>query len=85
MHAGETKNGWIDISVSLRSGMVHWPDNPLVRIERAQNIEHGDAANVSEISMGFTPEPTWMVPSTSSGRARAWTRCRSKPRSGGPE
>jgi arylformamidase len=45
-------NGWIDVSVSLRSGMVHWPDNPPVRIELALNIEHGDAANVSEISMG---------------------------------
>jgi arylformamidase len=45
-------NGWIDVSVSLRSGMVHWPDNPPVRIERALNIEHGDVANVSEISMG---------------------------------
>jgi arylformamidase len=45
-------NGWIDVSVSLRSGMVHWPDNPPVQIERALSIEHGDAANVSEISMG---------------------------------
>jgi arylformamidase len=46
------ENGWIDVSVSLHSGMVHWPDNPPVRIERALNIEHGDTANVSEISMG---------------------------------
>ena len=45
-------NGWIDVSVPLRSGMVHWPDNPPVQIERALSIEHGDAANVSEISMG---------------------------------
>ena len=45
-------NGWIDISVSLRSGMVHWPDNPPVRIEKILDIEHGDVANVSEISMG---------------------------------
>jgi arylformamidase len=46
------ENGWIDVSVSLRSGMVHWPDNPPVRIERALSIEHGDAANVSEVAMG---------------------------------
>jgi len=46
------ENGWIDVSVSLHSGMVHWPDNPPVRIERTQSIEKGDAANVSEISMG---------------------------------
>jgi arylformamidase len=43
---------WIDVSVRLRSGMVHWPDNPPVRIERMLDIEHGDAANVSTISMG---------------------------------
>ena len=46
------ENGWIDVSVSLHSGMVHWPDNPPVRIERTLSIERGDAANVSEISMG---------------------------------
>jgi arylformamidase len=46
------ENDWIDISVSLKSGMVHWPDNPPVRIERTLSLELGDAANVSEISMG---------------------------------
>jgi len=45
-------NGWIDVSVPLRSGMVHWPDNPPVQIERTLSIEHGDVANVSKISMG---------------------------------
>ena len=43
---------WIDVSVPLRTGMVHWPDNPPVSIERALAIEHGDAANVSKLSMG---------------------------------
>lgn len=55
MSTGEpltTKDGWIDISVRLRSGMVHWPDNPPVRIERMLDMEHGDVANVSKISMG---------------------------------
>ena len=78
-------NGWIDVSVSLQSGMVHWPDNPPVRIERALNIEHGDAANVSEISMGPTPEPTWMVLSISFKRAKDSTRCRLRLPSGGRE
>ena len=44
--------GWIDVSVRLHSGMVHWPDNPPVQIERMLDIEHGDVANVSKISMG---------------------------------
>src|SRR5579884_2469966 len=43
---------WIDVSVPLHSGMVHWPDNPPVLIERALDMSRGDAANVSKISMG---------------------------------
>ena len=43
---------WIDVSVPLRNGMVHWPDNPPVLIERTLNIELGDVANVSKLSMG---------------------------------
>ncbi len=46
------RDGWIDVSVALHSGMVHWPDNPPIRIERMLDIEQGDAANVSKISMG---------------------------------
>lgn len=47
-----SEEGWIDVSVPLRSGMVHWPDNPPVRIERMLDMECGDAANVSTISLG---------------------------------
>ena len=43
---------WIDISVNLRSGMVHWPDNPPVRIEKMLDMNHGDHCNVSTLSMG---------------------------------
>ncbi len=43
---------WIDVSIPLRTGMVHWPDNPPVRIERMQDMERGDAANVSVLSLG---------------------------------
>jgi arylformamidase len=44
--------GWIDVSVTLRDGMVHWPDNPPVTIKRQLDISKGDAANVSMLSMG---------------------------------
>ena len=47
-----TAEDWIDVSVPLRSGMVHWPDNPPVSIERMLDIERGDVANVSKLSMG---------------------------------
>jgi arylformamidase len=43
---------WIDVSVTLRDGMVHWPDNPPVSITRQLDISKGDAANVSMLSMG---------------------------------
>jgi arylformamidase len=52
--ASQTPNeeGWVDVSVPLRSGMVHWPDNPPVRIDRLLDMERGDVANVSKISLG---------------------------------
>lgn len=46
------QEGWIDVSVALRGGMVHWPGNPPVRIERMLDMERGDTANVSTISLG---------------------------------
>jgi arylformamidase len=43
---------WIDISVPLRSGMVTWPGDPEVRIERILDIEKGDEVNLSRLDMG---------------------------------
>ncbi|HXF93237.1 MAG TPA: cyclase family protein [Nitrospiraceae bacterium] len=43
---------WIDVSVAFRTGMVHWPDNPPIRITRILDMKHGDACTLSEISMG---------------------------------
>jgi arylformamidase len=43
---------WIDVSVPIRTGMVHWPGNPPVVIERTLAMERGDNANISRISMG---------------------------------
>lgn len=46
------KNKLIDISVTVRSGMVHWPGDPAIKISSIYSIRKGDAANVSEINMG---------------------------------
>ncbi len=46
-----SEHGWIDVSVPLRSGMVHWPGDPEVKIERMLKIESGDDCNVSTIFM----------------------------------
>ncbi len=43
---------WIDVSVPLHTGMVHWPDNPPVSIERILDINRGDVCNVSKMSLG---------------------------------
>ncbi len=43
---------WIDISVPLYSGMVHWPDNPPVRLERVLDMDKGDVCHVSNLSLG---------------------------------
>ncbi len=45
-------NRWIDISVTLHNGMVHWPGDPPVVITRTADLEHGDTATVSRLSMG---------------------------------
>jgi len=43
---------WIDISVPLRSGMVHWPGDPVVKINRVRDAEKGDRNTLSEMCMG---------------------------------
>jgi len=45
-------NEWIDVSVRLHDGMVHWPGDPSVEITRARSRDRGDAANVSKLDMG---------------------------------
>ena len=43
---------WIDISVTIRTGMARWPDNPEVRVERMMDMERGHVCTVSTLSMG---------------------------------
>ena len=44
--------GWMDVSVPLRTGMVHWPRDPGARIKRRLDMDRGDDVNLSVISMG---------------------------------
>jgi arylformamidase len=46
------RSGWIDVSVPLHTGMVHWPGDPPVQIERTSDMARGDRATISKISMG---------------------------------
>jgi len=43
--------GWIDISVPLSDGMLHWPDDPPVEIKRVLDINNGDEYSLTHISM----------------------------------
>ena len=43
---------WLDISVTLKNNMVHWPGDPPVRIKRSSNMNKGDHCNISTLSMG---------------------------------
>ncbi len=43
---------WIDVSVTLKTGMLHWPGDPPVVIERMRDMDKGDTVNLSRITMG---------------------------------
>jgi arylformamidase len=42
----------IDVSVPIRSGMVTYPGDPQVLLERVESIPDGDSANVSRLDLG---------------------------------
>ena len=45
-------NPWMDVSVPLHSGMVHWPNDPPVMLERSLDLARGDAMTLSRLNMG---------------------------------
>ena len=45
-------SAWIDVTVPLRTGMVHWPGDPPARISHALDMERGDPCTVSLLEMG---------------------------------
>jgi arylformamidase len=42
---------WIDVSVPVRPGMVHWPDDPEVKLERTKSIAEGEEANLTRLDL----------------------------------
>src|SRR5262245_49218300 len=43
---------WIDLSVPIHDGMVHWPDDPSIALSAITHVERGDVATVSALAMG---------------------------------
>jgi arylformamidase len=42
---------WIDITVALRDGMVHWPGDPECQIKKAVSMDDGAVCNLTHLSM----------------------------------
>ncbi|MBI5775430.1 MAG: cyclase family protein [Verrucomicrobia bacterium] len=45
------KSAWLDISIPVHTGMVHWPDNPVPNVFRFFKMEDGLPCNVSALFM----------------------------------
>jgi arylformamidase len=43
---------WVDVSVPIYTGMVHFPDDPSITIDRISNVEKGDLCTLSRLDMG---------------------------------
>jgi arylformamidase len=43
---------WIDVSVPVHNGMVHWPGDPPYHIQHVHDQKKGDVCTVSRVGMG---------------------------------
>lgn len=43
---------WVDVSVPIYPGMVHFPDNPSIEIDTLSDVNKGDLCTVSRLTMG---------------------------------
>jgi arylformamidase len=43
---------WFDVSVPIYAGMVHYPENPPIAIDRLSDVEKGDLCTISRLTMG---------------------------------
>jgi arylformamidase len=48
----EDARGWIDVSVTVRHGMPHWPGDPPIVVTRHLDLARGDPCNLSHVAMG---------------------------------
>ena len=45
------KSAWIDISIPLKDKMIHWPTDPVPRIERLKDRDKGDPVSLMELQI----------------------------------
>jgi arylformamidase len=48
----EVSSKWIDVSVPIHAGMVHFPDDPAIEIDTITHVERGDVCTLSHLRMG---------------------------------
>jgi arylformamidase len=51
-NAPEVSGKWLDVSVPIYAGMVHYPDDPSIEIETITDVSKGDVCTVSRLTMG---------------------------------
>jgi arylformamidase len=49
----ETDASWIDVTVPIQPGMVCWPGDPPVSVERIEDLEKGDETTFSRLTLGL--------------------------------
>lgn len=52
MNSPEVSSQWLDVSVPIQAGMVHFPDNPPIEIDTISDVERGDLCTISKLTMG---------------------------------
>ena len=53
MAAKKSKSSnWIDVTIPVRSGMLHWPGDVSVKVEKKQDMTKGDRVTLSTLSLG---------------------------------
>jgi arylformamidase len=48
----EISGKWLDVSVPIYAGMVHFPDNPSIEMNTITHVERGDLCTLSALRMG---------------------------------
>jgi arylformamidase len=51
-HSSPRDEAWIDVTVPIRDGMVHFPGDPEIVVTQTAHLERGDDATVSKLSLG---------------------------------
>lgn len=51
-HSPELARKWLDVSVPIYAGMVHFPDNPPIEIDTITHVERGDLCTLSRLTLG---------------------------------